>query len=55
MFGKILESTKGYLTTDTSELDQVKKRLEEKDDQKTYLQIKPFEKLKEFLESKTRN
>lgn len=32
MFGKILESTKGYLTTDTSELDQVKKRLEEKDD-----------------------
>lgn len=29
--------------------------LEEKDDQKTYLQIKPFEKLKEFLESKTSN
>lgn len=27
--------------------------LEEKDDQKTYLQIKPFAKLKEFLESKT--
>lgn len=27
--------------------------LEEKDNQKTYLQIKPFEKLKEFLESKT--
>lgn len=26
--------------------------LEEKDDQKTYLQIKPFEKLKEFLESR---
>ena len=26
--------------------------LEEKDDQKTYLQIKPFAKLKEFLESK---
>lgn len=26
--------------------------LEENDDQKTYLQIKPFEKLKEFLESK---
>lgn len=26
--------------------------LDEKDDQKTYLQIKPFEKLKEFLESK---
>lgn len=25
--------------------------LEEKDDQKTYLQIKPFEKLKDFLES----
>lgn len=28
--------------------------LEEKDDQKTYLQIKPFEKLKEFLESKVK-
>lgn len=27
--------------------------LEENDDQKTYLQIKPFEKLKKFLESKT--
>lgn len=29
--------------------------LEEKDDQKTYLQIKPFKKLKEFLESRTSN
>ncbi len=29
--------------------------LEEKDDQKTYLQIKPFAKLKEFLESKINN
>ncbi len=28
--------------------------LEEKDDQKTYLQIKPFEKLKEFLESRVK-
>jgi len=26
--------------------------LQEKDDQKTYLQIKPFEKLKEFLEAR---
>lgn len=29
--------------------------LEEKDDQKTYLQIKPFAKLKEFLESRISN
>lgn len=35
---------KGYTVTRAS--------LEEKDDQKTYLQITPFEKLKEFLESK---
>lgn len=37
----------GYTTT--------RALLEEKDDQKTYLQIKPFAKLKEYLESKAKS